>query len=307
MKGHIRERSPGCWAIVLDVHDPQTGKRRRRWYSFKGTKRAAQIRCAELVTQAQQGIAIEPNRITVTFLDRFERDWAATHVSPHSAGRYRGALVHVRRHLGDRLLQKLCPADLAALYAILARAGLAPRTVRFVHVVLHRALGQAKLWGVRRDNPAELAKPPRAPDREMPMLQPSEAIALLERLRGKPLHLIAALALATGARRSELLGLRWQDVDLEAGRLTVEQSLEQTATHGIRVKGPKTKHGRRTISLPAHIVTELRAHWRAQQEQRLAAGLGKAPANCAVLARWDGWVHNSERPQSCLAPPNAGD
>jgi integrase len=159
MKGHIRERSPGHWAIVLDAKDPIAGKRTRRWHSFRGTKREAQIECARV---------------------------------------------------------------------------------------------------------------------------------LLERLRGKPLYLLASLGLGTGLRRNEMLGLRWGDTDLDAGRLTIEQSLEQTRTHGIRVKGPKTKHGRRTISLPAHLVTELRQHWREQQEQRLGMGLGKAPDSAPVFATVDG-------------------
>jgi hypothetical protein len=162
MKGHIRERSRGHWAIVIDVRDPQTGKRKRRWHSFEGTKRQAQIECARLVSELQHGGAIEPSRITVgQFLDRFERDWLATHVTARSAERYAYALKHVRRHLGDRSLQKLQPADLAALYAELFRGGLASPTIKLIHRVLHRALGQAKVWGVIRDNPAELAKPPR--------------------------------------------------------------------------------------------------------------------------------------------------
>ena len=293
MRGHIRERSPNHWAIILDARDPQTGKRKRRWHSFKGTKREAQTRCAQLITEAEGGAAVDPSRITVAaFLDRFERDWIALHTTARTAERYACSLAHVRRHLGDRRLQALRPADLAALYATLARAGLAARTVKHVHVVIHRALGQAKFWGLVRDNCAEMAKPPSAPDLELPILQPERARDLLERLRGQPLYLLASLALATGLRRSEALALRWRDVGLDAGRLTVEQALEQTATHGIRTKGPKTRHGRRTISLPAHIVAELRTHWRAQQEQRLALGMGKAPVDGFVLAAIEG------RPQS---------
>jgi hypothetical protein len=176
MKGHIRERSPGHWAIVIDVRDPQTGKRRRRWHSFAGTKRQAQVECARLISEMQGGGAVDPSRITVSqFLDRFERDWVAVHVSAHSAGRYRGALAHVRRHLGEHPVQKLRPADVAGLYAILSRAGLAARTIRLVHCVLHRALGQAKTWAVIRDNVADVVKPPRAADRETEMLQPDGA------------------------------------------------------------------------------------------------------------------------------------
>jgi len=289
MKGHIRERSPGHWAIVLDHHDPVTGRRKRRWHSFEGTKRQAQVRCAELVAELQSGTSVDPSKITVVeFLDRFDRDWAALHVSARSRDRYRFALDHVRRHLGNRMLQKVQPADIAALYASLTREGLAPRTTRMVHTALHRALGQAKNWGILRDNPADIAKPPKAPSKETPMLQPSEAVGLLDRLRGQPLYLIASLALGTGMRRNELLGLRWGDVDLDAGRLTIEQALEQTATYGIRIKAPKTKHGRRTISLPAHLVAELRQHWREQQEQRLGMGLGKAPDSAPVFATADG-------------------
>jgi integrase len=289
MRGHIRERSPGRWAIVLDHRDPATGERRRRWHSFAGTKRQAQVKCAELVAELQSSGSVDPSKITVVeFLDRFDRDWAALHVSARSRDRYRFALDHVRRRLGDRRLQKVSPADIAALYAALIREDLAPRTVRMVHTALHRALGQAKAWGVIRDNPADIAKPPKAPDRETPMLQPDQAAVLLERLRGKPLYLLASLALGTGLRRNELLGLRWGNVDLDAGWLTIEQALEQTATHGIRIKSPKTRHGRRTISLPAHLVTELRTHWREQQEQRLAAGLGKAPDTAPVFATADG-------------------
>jgi integrase len=292
MKGHIRERSPGRWAIVLEVRDAATGKRKRRWHSFAGTKREAQVECARLVAEAKGGGAIEPIRITVAqFLDRFDRDWIASHVSARSAERYRGALAHPRKQLGDRRLQKLAPADLAALYASLHRDGLSPRTVKHVHVVLHRALGQAKVWGIIRDNPAEIAKPPKVQQQETDMLQPKEAARLLERLRGKPLYLFASLGLATGMRRNEILGLRWRDLDFDGARLTVAQALEQTKAHGIRVKAPKTKHGRRTISLPAHAVTELRAHWREQQEQRLALGLGRATADAPVFATHDGkWM-----------------
>ena len=288
MKGHIRERSPGHWAIILDARDPQTGKRKRRWHSFQGTKREAQVETARLISELQSGTAVDPSRITLgAYLDRFERDWAALHTSAASARRYALSLAYARRHLGDRRLQALRPADLAAFYATLSRS-LAPRTVKHAHVVLHRALAQAKLWGLIRDNPADLAKPPPVPDQEISVLQPDRAQDLLEQLRGHPLYLLAHLALNTGARRNELLALRWQDVDLDRGHLRIETALEQTRAYGIRIKAPKTRKGRRTISLPANTVNELRAHWRTQQEQRLAFGMGKAPIDSLVLATIDG-------------------
>jgi integrase family protein with SAM-like domain len=219
MKGHIRQRGRN-WAIVLDHHDAITGQRKRRWYSFAGTKREAQVRCAQLIAELQSGASVDPNKLTVReFLDRFDRDWIATHVSAHSRERYRFALDHVRRHLGDKPLQKLRPADLAMFYATLAREGLAPRTIKLIHGVLHRGLGQAKTWAIIRDNPAELAKPAKAPDRETFMLQPDQAAVLLERLCRQPLYLIASLALGTGMRRNVLdrQPLAWAPNNLAAG------------------------------------------------------------------------------------------
>src|SRR5829696_3560029 len=88
MKGHIRERSPGRWAIILDVRDAATGKRKRRWHSFKGTKRQAQIESARLVSEMQGGSYLEPSRITLAqFLDRW-LDHVKTQVAPRTHERY---------------------------------------------------------------------------------------------------------------------------------------------------------------------------------------------------------------------------
>src|SRR5262249_43992933 len=289
MKGHLRERSPGHWAIILDAKDPITGERKRRWHSFAGTKRQAQIECARLIAELQSGASIDPNKITVAeFLDRFERDWVAVHVSRCSGERYHGALSHVRQHLGDRSLQKLRAADIASLYATMTRSGSAPRTIQVTHACIPGALDQAKAWGLVRDNVAAIVRPPKAPDQETAMLQPAQAAALLDRLRDKPLYLLASLGLGTGMRRSEMLALRWQDIDLDAGRLTIERSLEQTTAGGVKPKSPKTRAGRRTISLPPRLVAELRQHWTAQQEQRLGMGLGKAREAAPVFATADG-------------------
>ena len=93
-------------------------------------------------------------------------------------------------------------------------------------------------------------------------------------LRGKPLYLIALLLLATGLRRGEALALRWRDIDLMAGTAQVVRAFEQTKRGGLVVKEPKSKHGRRTVTLPVSTVTELCTHKKAQQELRLFLGIG---------------------------------
>jgi len=288
MKGHIRERSPGHWAIVIDVRDSQTGKRKRRWHSFQGTKREAQIQRAKLIAELQNGNAVDPSRITVAeFLDRFERDWVAPNTTPRTAERYADSLNHIRQAMGGSKLQAVKPDRVAALYAGLAREGLAPATIKHLHVVVRCAFKQAQAWGLLAKNPTDGIKAPKVESEEVKVLEPDEAQALLKRLEGKPLHLLALLALGTGARRGELLALRWRDVDLDGATIRIEQALEQTAA-GIRIKPPKTKRGRRPIAINSHLCEVLRAHWARQQEQRLAFGLGKAPADATVLAAVDG-------------------
>jgi hypothetical protein len=88
VRGHLRERSPGHWAIVIDVRDPQTGKRKRRWHSFAGTRRQAEIECARLITEREGGAYVEPTRVTVAaFLHRW-LGHMATQVSPRSHENY---------------------------------------------------------------------------------------------------------------------------------------------------------------------------------------------------------------------------
>jgi integrase len=117
-----------------------------------------------------------------------------------------------------------------------------------------------------------------------------EIVAVFEHLkeRNPQLYVLAVLALASGARRGELCALRWMDFDANAGALKIERSLETTQEEGLRVKGPKTKHGRRMISLSAEAVEALRAHWKSQQEARLALGLGRAKPDDLIFAVWDG-------------------
>ena len=118
----------------------------------------------------------------------------------------------------------------------------------------------------------------------------AEITAVLERLvkRNPLMHALAITALATGARRGELCALIWEDFNAKAGALRIARSLETTEEEGLRVKGPKTNHGRRTIDIPVSAVAELEKHWKAQQEERLACGLGRARPDDLIFAMPDG-------------------
>ena len=144
MKGHIRERSPGHWAIVIDVRNPQTGERKRRWHSFAGTKRQAQIECARLISEIQTGAAVEPGRITVAqFLDQ----WLAhikPQVTPRTHERY-AEIVHtyLAPALGTTLVTKLQAMAISTAYAGMlsggrrkGNGGLSPRSIQHCHRIL---------------------------------------------------------------------------------------------------------------------------------------------------------------------------
>jgi len=298
MRGSLKERSPGRWAIILDIHDPQTGARRRKWHSFRGSKKEARIECARLITEMKDGAYVETDRTSLNdFLNRWERDWAATNVSPKTAERYSHLMKHIRPTLGAKPMQAIRAQDLNALYTSL-RDRLAPRTIGHLHRLLHLVFGHATKWGNIKRNVVALVNAPKVPVTEAPVLQLAEIPQMFDAVRGRSLYPIAVVALGTGMRRGELCALRWQDVNLDAATLRVERSLEQTRKSGLRFKEPKSKRGRRAISLSATVVAELRKRWAAQQEQRLSLGLGGSPADGLVFADWDG---------SPLAPDRLSD
>jgi integrase len=182
---------------------------------------------------------------------------------------------------------------LQGLYAHLLRKGgheerpLAAGSVAYVHRVLHRMLGHGVTWGVVATNAAASVSPPKKPEAEIGVLSEEQIGAVLRHLNGQSLRPIVSFLLGTGARRGEALALRWKDLDLEAGVARIERSVEQTKA-GLRIKSPKTKHGRRNVSVSPWLVAELRAHRVRQQERRLALGLGRATGDDLVFARWDG-------------------
>jgi integrase len=148
-------------------------------------------------------------------------------------------------------------------------------------------LGHAATWGVVTTNVAGLVSPPPVPATEITILNEEQIVSVLRHLEGRTLRPIVSLLLGTGARRGEALALRWKDIDFETSTIRIERSIEQTKA-GLRIKAPKTRHGRRNVSISPWPVAELKADRARQQERRLALGQGRATADDFVFARWDG-------------------
>ena len=294
MRGHIRRRGEHSWELKYALGtDGRTGRRVTKFVSFKGSKRDAQAELVRLMDTVRRGEHVEPAKLTLAeYLDRWEQGWLALQVGPKTRERYLELIrLHIRPHIGGLQLHRLQPVHLAELYGGLLKQGLSPGTIAHVHRVVRKALTVAVEWNLLSRNPAAIAKPPRGQTHEIEVITVEHAQKILRCLRGRFLYPIIALALATGMRRGELLALRWGDVDLDAGRIQVERSLEQTKA-GLRIKEPKTKHGRRGIKVPPSIVAELKAHWTQQQQYRLKLGLGRAGNGDLVFSRRDGMLRS---------------
>ena len=261
-KGHLRQRTKArdSWTITFYLgRDPATGKKRYKSETVRGTKAQAERRRVEIAHQLNTGTYVEPSRETVAeFMQAWLADYAETRVRNRT---YEGYQVIVRRHivpaLGTIQLAQLQPRHIQSFESGLLTGGLTARTA--LHC--HRVLSQALRWGVRmgalRTNPADAVDAPRPQRSETKTLDWQGVRDLLTAAQGSKYHPLYLVAVLTGLRRSELLALRWRDVDLSAGTMSVLRGLSQLGD-GVTEFTP-TKNGRpRVVTLPAEALGTLR-------------------------------------------------
>ena len=296
MKGNITRRGKTSWRLKFDAgRDPATGARKIQYVTVRGKRADAEAKLAELVDAFNKGTFVEPSRITVAEQVRARiAQWeAAGDISPKTAERYQDLTENqIIPHLGAKPIQKLRAPDVEAWHTTLrtsgrrdGNGGVSARTVRFAHSLLSKCLDEAVRHDLVVRNIASVQKPAGANNYvdEMVILTADQQQTVLNGLRGKALYPLVVTALYSGMRRGELLALRWSNVDLDAKVIRVRESLEETEAGGRRFKAPKTKAGRRDITLPDIIVATLRDHRRQQLELRVALGLGKLPEDALVF------------------------
>lgn len=260
-----RKRDGLYVAAVVDAE----GQRR---VFYGKTRVQAGDRLAEAQADLAKGLPLPSARLTVEqYLDRW-LEGARSTVRPNTYAGYESTLrLHVKPEIGRRTLARLGPQDLQALYQKLLTKGLSPRSVQLAHAILHRALRQAERWGLVARNPARLVDVPRPTPPPIQPLAPDEIHRLLEAAQGDRYEALYVIAVTTGLRSGELLGLRWADIDLAVAELHVTQQAQRTS-EGWAFTEPKTGKGRRTVTLPAIAVEALKAHRIRQNEERLARG-----------------------------------
>jgi len=297
MRGTIKQRSTGSWTIILDLErDPNTGKRKQQWVTVKGTKRDAERRLAELLHQVDQGGYVKPARLTVgAFLQQWLRDYASTNVRQRTLEGYQDIVrAHLTPGLGDIPLAQLTSAHLQTYFARALKGGrkdgtggLSSRSVLHHHRVLREALSHAVKWQLVARNVAEAVDPPRPEKVEMKTLDNAGVHRLLEASRATVYFPFLHLAVFTGMRRSELLALRWGDVDLNLANLSVVRGMHRARGAGFIFQPPKTAKSRRQVALSPRAVLALRSHREQQEAQQSLLGI-VGTEDSLVFSRFDG-------------------
>lgn len=309
MRGSIRQQSNGTWELRLYLGRDANGRKLYKSHTFRGTKRQAQNEVSRLVTALSSGAYVEPARMTVgVYFERWLADYARMNVAAKTYERYAEIVrLHLVPALGHHALAKLQPLHIQAYYAeALQRGrtdgegGLSAQTVLHHHRVLREALRHAVRWQLLARNPADATEPPRATRREAAVLDDTDVERLLRAADGTPLELPVLLALTTGVRRGELLALRWQDVNWKAATIAVRRSLEQTRAGGLTFKEPKTRRGRRVVTLPPLTVEALRRYRAEQAKARLAVGRAYQDADL-IIARADGRPYDPAKFSNAVA------
>jgi integrase len=282
MRGHILKRGKNSYTVVFELgKDPSTGKRKQQWISVKGTKKDAEKRLAELLHQIDTGAFMKPGKTTFgDFLDRWLKDYAYANLAPRTAEGYETIIrQHLIPKLGNIPLTQLKPEHIQKYYAEMLSVGrsdgkgaLNPLTVRHHHMTLHNALKCAVKWGLLTRNPADAIDAPHTTRTEMKVMTEEDLNKFLEVIRPTPYYALFYTALFTGMRRSELLALRWSDVDLLLCQISVTRAMHRLKNGDIIFRPPKTAKGRRIVSLSPSTALVLGEHRKSQEALRILQG-----------------------------------
>ena len=270
-EGSITRRKGAGWMAQYTVY---TAEGRKRKMLYGDTRAEVAARLAKAMADREQGLTFDAESLRLSeYLDRWLIDGVKGTVRQRSWERYEQiARVHIKPTLGRLKLKTLTPAHVRSLYREKLEAGLAQRTVQYIHITLHKALKDGV--GLVPRNVTEGIKAPRPKQKEINALSADQARAFLSAAQGDRFEALYVVAVHCGLREGELLGLLWKDLDLDAGTISVRRTLSETKI-GHVFEAPKNRKGR-NIRLTAGAITALDRHSKMQQkEQARLEGLGE--------------------------------
>lgn len=265
-EGTIHKRPNGTWRAQVSLD----GKR----MSFSAaTRQECQGWLKKTIHQIDGGLTFTGAQTTYK---EFLEDWLVSLASRLRPATVRQYNMTIRRYIipviGRIKLKDLRPDQIQNLYDAKVQDGCGPRTVQVIHAVIHRSLAHALKLGLIIRNPAAVVTPPKSSQKEMKIYDESQVNQMLLAARGNRNEALYNLAVTTGLRQGELLGLRWNDLDWEKRSLQVGRQLKRKFRKGDYFEYPKTKAGRRTIILGSKTIEKLQEHWKCQNQERVLAG-----------------------------------
>lgn len=267
-EGSVFQRKDGRWVAQVRID------RKLKPRYFK-TEKEANIGLRKMLNEKEQGtLATSPQQTLRVYLEQWLEQ--IHKLSTIRIGTYNAYRIVVYNHiipmLGYVQLQKLTPQQIQTFYTKKLDEGLSLKRVRGFHSVLHSALENAVKWNLLARNVCDLVTPPVPKRHEIQPLTPEQAQHLLQAAHEHKLEALLTVAVTTGMRRGELLGLHWQDIDFKTRSLYVRRTVNRIGTFGIVESEPKTHRSRRKITLPAFVIDALKQHQEHQKELREKAG-----------------------------------
>jgi integrase len=276
-EGTVYQRKDGRWVATITV---ENGTRK---YLYYATQKEAVKAIREANNLKDQGVILASKDQTVGFfLETWLQDTAQPRIRARTYIRYQQLVSqHIVPIIGKVKLQQLMPQHLQKLYNGKLKEGYAPQTVKHIHRLLHRAFHDALRWNLVARNVCDAVDAPRVPKGEMQVLSIEQAQQFLRTAQGDPLEALYVIALTTGMRQGELLGLKWEDLSIDLKKIQVKRTIARIGKQGFVINEPKTVKSRRSISLTDLAIDVLKRHRIRQHEIRLQAG-----------AAWEeqGWV-----------------
>ena len=268
-EGSVFQRKDGRWVAQVRL---ENGKLKS---SYHKTGKEANVALRKMLYELEhRTLATGPNQILKVYLEQWlEQVHKLSAIRVGTYNMYRIVIYkHIIPMLGHIQLQKLTPQQVQAFYTKKLDEGLSFKRVRGFHSVLHSALENAVKWNLVGRNVCDLVTPPVPRRHEIQPLTQEQAQRLLKVAQNHKLEALLTVAITTGMRRGELLGLHWQDIDLRTGSLQVKRTVNRIGKHGLVVSEPKTARSRRNIVLPAFVIDVLKQHRKRQQEIKKQAG-----------------------------------
>lgn len=309
LKGTIEKRGENKYRLTVSAGFDADGRRiRHRRTITAANDREAETQLAMFIAEIEGGGYYEPSRLRFgEFARKWLKEYAEPNLAPKTVFRYRDMIEQrIIPALGHLVMDKIKPLHIVEFENSLRQdgtrldgtpGGLSERTILHHHRLLSIMFNTAVNWGILKDSPMHRVQAPRVRKKKVPSFNEEETAAMLKALEQEPLkyRVLIHLALTTGLRRGELLGLEWSDIDFEEGTLEVNRASQSLPGLGTFTKEPKTEESQRKVSLPASTLQLLKEYRREWLEHRMKVGDLWQGSN-RLWTTWDGRPVHAQTP-----------